>query len=248
MTDIPEKSVKPTIEAERVPDFPALANEFRADEDFAVYQDLTQRGDKALRRKLFMARSFVRTAREHRGTFKAACKPLGIKGDNIEGMAIRFLFGPTLDKHAVHDWSCVLNYWYECEPDQQDVEAAAERKLSDLKTAWRKFKLAKTNNAEPPHAEAEASAEPPLWEFVAQALTDVEPALVIEPPEQGEAADQTVEVYLCRRFPAGQREFYRVGLSEKGIRETVRLVEPHLPTERAVPARSDGDDWREAAQ
>jgi hypothetical protein len=253
MTDTPEKSVKPTeptIPSERVPDFPAMANEFRSDADFALYQDLTQRGDKALRRKLFMARPFVRTAREYRGVFKNACKPLGIKGDNIESMSVRFLFGPTLDKHAVHDWSCVLNYWYECEPDQQDVEAAAERKLSDLKTAWRKFKQAKTNNAQRPHAEVEASAsaEPPIWDFVANALTDVEPSLVIEPPEPAETADQTVCVYLCRRFPDGQREFYRVGLSEKGIREIVRLVEPHLPTERAVLARTNGDDWREAAQ
>jgi hypothetical protein len=124
MSDTPEKSVKPTIPSERVPDFPAMANEFRSDADFALYQDLTQRGDKALRRKLFMAaRTFVLTARKYRATFKAACKPLGIKGDNIEGMAIRFLFGPTLDKHAVHDWSCVVKYWRECEPDQQDVEA-----------------------------------------------------------------------------------------------------------------------------
>jgi hypothetical protein len=245
MSDTSEKAVKPTIEAERVPDFPLLANEFRADEDFAVYQDLTQRGDKALRRKLFMAGPFVRTAREYRSVFKNACKPLGIKGDNIEGMAIRFLFGPTLDKHAVHDWSCVVKYWRECEPDQQDVEAAAERKLSDLKTAWRVFKQAETNNAQPPHAGAEATASvepPPLWDFVADALTDVEPALVIAAPKTGKAADQTVAVYLCRCFRNGDQEFYRVGLSEKGLRQIVLLVEQHLPTERAVLVRTD-EGW-----
>lgn len=235
-----------------MPDFPSLANEFRADADFVVWQDLSQRGDKALRRKLFMAaRTFVPTAREHRGTFKNACKPLGIKGDNIEGMAIRFLFGTTLDKHSVHDWSCVVNYWYECEPDQQDIKAATERKLADLKTAWRKFKQAKANNEDQPHAEAEASAsaEPPLWEFVADALTDVEPALVIAAPGAGKAADQTVEVYLCRRFPDGQREFYRVGLSEKGLRQIVSTVETHLPTERAVLVRTaDDSGLRDAAQ
>jgi hypothetical protein len=244
-------SVKPTepiIPSERVPDFPALANEFRSDQDFALWQDLSQRSDKALRRKLFMAaRTFVLTARKHRATFKAACKPLGIKGDNIEGMAIRFLFGPTLDKHAVHDWSCVVKYWREREPDQQDVEAASQRKLSDLKTAWRKAKQGETSAAS--SAEAKMSDAPPLWELVADVLTDVEPALVIEAPKLDEPASQTIGVYLCRRFLDGQREFYRVGLSGKGIREIVRLVEPHLPTERAaLVATSDDGDLRDAAQ
>src|SRR5437763_15049582 len=88
-TDTSEKSVKPTIPSERVPDFPALANEFRSDADFELYEDLTKRGDKALRRKLFIAaRTFVSIAREYRSTFINACKPLGIKCDKIEGMAI----------------------------------------------------------------------------------------------------------------------------------------------------------------
>jgi hypothetical protein len=249
--EITQKSVKPTIQSERVPDFPALANEFRSDADFALYEDLTQRGDKALRRRLFIAaRTFVRTAREFPAGFKTACKHLGIKGDNIEAMAIRFLFGLTLDKHAVHDWSCVVKYWREVEPDQQDVEAASERKLSELKTAWRKAKQGEASNAQEAHAAAETGVtdEPPLWDFVADMLTDAEPALVIEAPEHAEAAEQTVGVYLCRRFPDGQRELYRVGLSVKGIREAVRLVEPNLPTERAVLVPSDGGDWREAAQ
>jgi hypothetical protein len=93
------------------------------------------------------------------------------------------------------------------------------------------------------------SDDPPLWELVADALTDVEPALVIGAPKLDEPASQTISVYLCRRFLDGQREFYRVGLSEKGIREIVRLVEPHLPTERAaLVATSDDGDLRDAAQ
>jgi hypothetical protein len=56
-----EKSVKPTIEADRLPDFPALANEFRADKDFTVWRDLSHRGDKALRRKLFGGGADVRS-------------------------------------------------------------------------------------------------------------------------------------------------------------------------------------------
>jgi hypothetical protein len=123
---------------EQVPDFLALANEFRADKDSVAWQDLTRRGDKALRRKLFEAsRNFVPRGYQWRGPFKVGCKPLGIKGDNIEAMAIRFLFGPTLDKHAVHDWSCVIKYWHECEPEQHDVEAASTRTITQPKTVYR---------------------------------------------------------------------------------------------------------------
>jgi hypothetical protein len=249
-----EASVKPTIEGERVPDFPALANQFRADPDFVLWQDLSQRSDKALRRRLFLAaRTFVPIAREYRAAFKAACKPLGIKGDNIEAMAIRFLFGPTLDKHAVHDWSCAIKYWRECEPEQQDMEAASERTLTELKTAWRKAKPGETSDKQRLHAvakETKVADDSSLWESVSDALTDFEPALIVQAPEGGqEAIEETVSVYLCRQFRNGQREFYRVGLAAKGIREIVRLIEPHLPTERAVLVRTaDDGDLRDAAE
>jgi hypothetical protein len=253
MSGTPEKSVKPTIPSERVPDFTALANEFQSDADYVLYHDLSQRGDKALRRKLFMARPFVRAAREYRGAFKTACKRLKIKGDNIESMSIRFLFGTTLDKHLVNDWSCVVKYWLECEPHEQDVEAASTRKISDLKTAWRKFKQGGASDSPQSGAAAEKATtadESLLREFVTKTVTDVEPALVVEVSDQelDPAVDETDLIYLGRRFRDGRREFYLVELSEKGIREAARLVKSQLPTERAVLVPSDGGHCREAAQ
>jgi len=120
-------SVKPTIEAERVPNFLALAKAFQGDHDFALWKDFSQRTDKALRRKLFeMSRTFIPKAREYPIEFKKVCKPLGIKGANIEAMAVRFLFGTALHKTSVHDWSYVVRYWLECS-DEQDAEKPQKR-------------------------------------------------------------------------------------------------------------------------
>ena len=245
-----EASVKPTIEAERVPDFPALAKEFRGDPDFALWHDLSQRGDKALRRKLFMAaRTFVPTARGHRASFKAACKPLHIKGDNIEGMAIRFLFGTTLDKHSVHDWSCVVKYWRECAPEQQDVEAAAERPLTELKTDYRKFKNGEPAKTPPPTNEGDGEPES-IWKLVSDSLSGYEPNVVIYSNTADATASAKILVYLVRQFAHGEEQQYAVPLSEKGIREVVGLIKAAVKNTTTRCATWDDLPWHlaEAAE
>jgi len=229
------KPTEPTIPAERVPDFLGLAREFRTDQEFAVWHDLSQRGDKALRRKLFQARAFVNLAYEWRGPFKIACKPLGIKGDNIEAMAVRLLFGRKLDKHAVHDWSCVIRYWRECEPEQQDVEAAAERTLIELKLAYRAKK--RLLEAGSPVA-TDVQERESLAEFVSASLSDFEPDIVVDHEiGQGAASSDRVYVHLTREYPNGTMHLYAVPLSAKGVRECVPLVqaaEKNTTTRQAI--------------
>ena len=120
-------SFKTMIESERVPNFMALKETFRCDQDFAVWEDLSQRGDKALRRKLFlMGREFIPVARSYRTEFVKVCKSTHIRGTNIELMAVRFLFGPALATSLVHEWSYVGRYWSECSKEQ-DIEKLPKR-------------------------------------------------------------------------------------------------------------------------
>jgi hypothetical protein len=229
-------SFKTTIESEPVPNFLALAEAFRRDQDFAVWKDLTQRGDKALRRKLFlMGREFIPVARSYRTEFVKVCKLLHIRGTNIELMAVRFLFGTALEKSLVHDWSYVGRYWYECS-NEQDIEKAAEKRISDLITEYRE--ILKVRKAEATAAasvsgpgegasvESEAQPVKPedVWDFATKALTDFEPNIVIASPELDQETNEEVAAYFSLRFKGGQQHFYEVPLSEKGIREFVGLV------------------------
>jgi len=210
-------SFKTTIESEPVPNFLALAEAFRRDQDFAVWKDLTQRGDKALRRKLFrMAREFIPIAKSYRAEFVKVCKPLHIHGTNIELMAVRFLFGTALEKSLVHAWSYVGRYWYECSKEQ-DIEKAARKKISEIMTEYREILKARKAGAT---AAASVSGEgvsvesdaPPVkpenvWDFATKALTDFEPNIVIAPPELGEETDEKVAAYFSLRFRDGQQHF-----------------------------------------
>jgi hypothetical protein len=229
-------SLKTTIESEPVPNFMTLREAFRRDQDFAVWKDLTQRGDKALRRKLFrMAREFIPIAKSYRAEFVKVCKLLHIRGTNIELMAVRFLFGTALEKSLVHAWSYVGRYWYECSKEQ-DIEKAAEKKTSEIITEYREILKARKAEAtaaasvsgagEGVSVESEAQPVKPenVWDFVTKALTDFEPNIVIAPPELDEETNEKVAAYLSLRFRDGQQHFYEVPLSEKGIREFIGLV------------------------
>jgi hypothetical protein len=241
-------SFKTTIESEAVPNFLALAEAFRRDQDFAVCKDLTQRGDKALRRKLFrMAREFIPIAKSYRAEFVKVCKLLHIRGTNIELMAVRFLFGTALEKSLVHDWSYVGRYWYECSKEQ-DIENAAEKRISDIITEYRE--ILKARKAEATAATSvsgagegvsvESEARPVkrenVWDFASKALTDFEPNILIAAPELDEETDEKVTGYFSLRFRDGQQQFYEVPLSEKGFREFIGLVkaaEKNTTTRRA---------------
>jgi hypothetical protein len=230
-------SFKTTIESESVPDFLALAEAFRRDQDFAVWKDLTQRGDKALRRKLFlMGREFIPVARSYRTEFVKVCKLLHIRGTNIELMAVRFLFGTALEKSLVHDWSYVGRYWYECSKEQ-DIEKAVEKRISDLITEYREILKARKAEATAAasvsgagegvsavESEAKQVKSENVWDFASMELTDFEPNFVIAPPELDEETDEKVVAYFSLRFRDGQQHFYEVPLSEKGIRELIGLV------------------------
>ncbi len=241
-------SFKTTIESEPVPNLLALKEAFRRDRDFAVWEDLNQRGDKALRRKLFlMGREFIPVARSYRTEFVKVCKSTYIRGTNIELMAVRFLFGPALATSLVHEWSYVGRYWYECSKEQ-DIEKAAEKRISNIITEYREILKARKAEAtaaasvsgacEDLSVDSEAQRAKPenAWDFATKMLTDFETNIIIAPPELDQETNEKVAAYFSLRFKGGQQHFYEVPLSEKGIREFVGLAkaaEKNATTRRA---------------
>jgi hypothetical protein len=93
--------------------------------DHPIIRDMTDRGDKALRRTLWeAAREWMPVVREHRADFVEFAKTRHIRGSNPETMLVRLLFGAAVVKQRVTDYVRAMRYWHD-HPDAPRAEAEA---------------------------------------------------------------------------------------------------------------------------